>query len=156
MSSIRNIIKKTATHNIFHNTQITSTNIPTDFCRAKQHFWERHRRWDKNRACESNAAGRYPSRVSVTDHQIHSQTAPLTINLFLWTKWPRFRRRYFQMHFREWKVLYFDSNFTEVCSYGSNWQHVSIGSGNGMSPNDDLAHWRIYAALVRGVGGEIL
>ena len=22
----------------------------------------------------------------------------------------------FQTHFREWKVLYFDSNFTEVCS----------------------------------------
>ena len=25
-----------------------------------------------------------------------------------WTKWPPFRRRYFQMHFREWKVLCFD------------------------------------------------
>ena len=25
-----------------------------------------------------------------------------------WTKWPPFRRRYFQMHFRQWKVLYFD------------------------------------------------
>ena len=25
-----------------------------------------------------------------------------------WTKWPPFRRRYFQMHFREWKVVYFD------------------------------------------------
>ena len=33
-----------------------------------------------------------------------------------WTKWPPFRRRYFHMHFREWKVLHFDSNFTEVCS----------------------------------------
>ena len=22
-----------------------------------------------------------------------------------WTRWPPFRRRYFQMHFREWKVL---------------------------------------------------
>ena len=27
-----------------------------------------------------------------------------------------------QMHFHEWKVLYFDSNFIEVCSQGSNWQ----------------------------------
>ena len=34
-----------------------------------------------------------------------------------WTKWPSFRRRYFQMHiFRERKVLYFDQNFIEVCS----------------------------------------
>ena len=33
-----------------------------------------------------------------------------------WTKCPPFRRRYFQMHFHEWKVLYFESNFTEVCS----------------------------------------
>ena len=37
-------------------------------------------------------------------------------------KWPPFRRRHFYMHFHEWKVLYFDSNFTEVCSWGSNWQ----------------------------------
>ena len=32
------------------------------------------------------------------------------------TKWPPFRRRYFQMQFREWKVLYFDENFFEFCS----------------------------------------
>ena len=32
------------------------------------------------------------------------------------TKWPPFRRRYFQMHFREWKVLYFDENLSEICS----------------------------------------
>ena len=25
-----------------------------------------------------------------------------------WTKWPLFHRRYFQLHFREWKVLHFD------------------------------------------------
>ena len=28
----------------------------------------------------------------------------------------------FWMHFREWKVLYFEKNHTEVCFYGSNWQ----------------------------------
>ena len=33
-----------------------------------------------------------------------------------WTKLPPFRSRNFQMDFREWKVLYFDYNFTEVCS----------------------------------------
>ena len=38
------------------------------------------------------------------------------------TKWPPFRRRYFQMHFREWQVLYFDWNFTEVRSLWSSWQ----------------------------------
>ena len=27
-------------------------------------------------------------------------------------KWPPYRRRYFQMHCREWKVLWFDQNFT--------------------------------------------
>ena len=31
-----------------------------------------------------------------------------------WTKWLPFRRQHFQMHFHEWKLLYFDSNFTEV------------------------------------------
>ena len=39
-----------------------------------------------------------------------------------WTKWPPVLRRYFRMHFREWKVLYFDWNFTELCFWGSNWQ----------------------------------
>ena len=29
---------------------------------------------------------------------------------------------HFFMHFHEWKVLYFDLNFNEVCSLGSNWQ----------------------------------
>ena len=39
-----------------------------------------------------------------------------TLLIFPWTKWPTFPRRHFQMLFREWKVWYFDSNFTEVCS----------------------------------------
>ena len=67
----------------------------------------------------------------------------------------------FQIHFLEWKLLYFNSNFTEVCSQKSNWQYASIGSDNGMAPNRRQAiiwdnavpiHWRIYAAL----GGEEL
>ena len=65
------------------------------------------------------------------------------------------------MHFREWKVLYFDLNFTEVGSQGSNWQYVGIGLGNGLVPNRQQAitwtnadpiHWCIYAAL----GGDEL
>ena len=35
-------------------------------------------------------------------------------------KWPPFSRRHFQMHFLQWKCINFDSNFTEVCSQGSN------------------------------------
>ena len=30
------------------------------------------------------------------------------VNSSPWTKWPPFRRRYFQIHFHEWKILYFD------------------------------------------------
>ena len=33
---------------------------------------------------------------------------PPLMLLFSWAKWSPFRRRYFQMHFLEWKVLYFD------------------------------------------------
>ena len=39
------------------------------------------------------------------------------------------------MHFREWKVLYFDQNFTEV------WRQAIIWTNAG------LIHWRIYADL---------
>ena len=62
------------------------------------------------------------------------------------------------MHFLEWKVWYFDSNFTEVCPQGFNWQQASISSGNGLAPNRrqaiiwtnaDPIHWSIYAALGR-------
>ena len=39
------------------------------------------------------------------------------------------------MHFHEWKILCFGSNFTEVCSQGSNKQFCSVGSGNGLAPD---------------------
>ena len=73
-----------------------------------------------------------------------------------WTKWPAFRRQYFQVHFREWKLLYFDWYFIEFCSLGSNWQKLRIGLYNGLAPNRRQAiiwtnavpiHWRINAAL---------
>ena len=78
-----------------------------------------------------------------------------------WTKWPPFHRRYFQVHFCEWKILYLDWNSIEICSYGYSWQYFSIGLENGLAPNrrqaiiwtnDDPIHWRIYAAL----GGDEL
>ena len=37
-----------------------------------------------------------------------------------WTKWLLFHRHYFQIHFCKWKILYFDSNLSEICSQGSN------------------------------------
>ena len=59
------------------------------------------------------------------------------------------------------KHFYFNFNFAEVCSQGSNGQYGSISSGNGLVPNRQQAitwtnvtavHQRIYAAL----GGDEL
>ena len=50
------------------------------------------------------------------------------------TKWPRFCRRHFQMHFSEWESMYLYSIFTEICSPGSNYQSASIGSDNDLAP----------------------
>ena len=72
-----------------------------------------------------------------------------------WTNVHRSLRRHFQIHFHEWKVSYFYSNFTVVCSERFNWQYVSIGSSNGLAPNRrqaitctnaQLVHRHIYAA----------
>ena len=35
-------------------------------------------------------------------------------------QWPPFGKRHFQINFPQWKLLYFCSNFTEICSHGSN------------------------------------
>ena len=49
------------------------------------------------------------------NEQVHwwQSLSPLWKDSFIcpWTKWPPFRRRHFQMHFREWKSLYFASKF---------------------------------------------
>ena len=37
------------------------------------------------------------------------------IHLPPWTKWPPFRRRCFEIHFLQRKLLCFYSNFTEIC-----------------------------------------
>ena len=41
---------------------------------------------------------------------------------------------HFQMHFCVRKLFYFDSNFTEVCSYCHGCQYVSIDLGNRLAP----------------------
>ena len=33
------------------------------------------------------------------------------------------------------QIIIFYSNFTEICSKASNWQYVTIGSGNSLAPN---------------------
>ena len=48
----------------------------------------------------------------------HLPLKPLFSHLSL-DKMAAISQTIFQMHFREWKVLYFDSNFTEVCSQES-------------------------------------
>ena len=44
-------------------------------------------------------------------------------------------RRHFQIHFLLSKLLYLDTNFTEICSQGSSWQEASIDSDNGLALN---------------------
>ena len=70
------------------------------------------------------------------------------------TKWPPYRRRYFQTYYDE-SIFYSSSSFTEVCSQGSNWHRGKISSGNGLAPDRrqaitwtsaDPVHRRIYAA----------
>ena len=40
-------------------------------------------------------------------NNFHMKPAMVLLTHLPWTKWSPFRRRYFQVHFREWKVLYF-------------------------------------------------
>ena len=42
------------------------------------------------------------------------------------TKWATFCKRYFQMQFLVWKLLYFDTNFAEVCSRGFIWNTFAL------------------------------
>ena len=62
------------------------------------------------------------------------KVAPLYWNA-KWTKWLPFCIWHFQMHFIGRHFVYFESNFTELCSEESCWQKVSIGSGDGLVPN---------------------
>ena len=73
-------------------------------------------------SCRSRAACRVPCKRSFTSLK------PCFPHIEAETKWRTLYRRYFQMDFLERK-LYFDWNFIEVCSLGSNQQYYSIGSG---------------------------
>ena len=77
----------------------------------------------------------------------------LTHPTHLWTKWPPFAIRRFQMHFHELKK-YFESIFTEVYSQGSNKQYFDIGSCYGLVSirrqetwtDCGLVYWHIYVS----------
>ena len=99
-------------------------------------------RWDFGLLCEFKV---YLCQCSEAALHIESET-----------KWPPFRRRHFQVHFVECKLLNFNHNFPEICSSGCNWQYGSIGSDNGLAPNrrqaiiwinDGLGYWCIYASF---------
>ena len=64
------------------------------------------------------------------------------------TKWTTFNRRHIQTYFLQWKCLNFDSNFTAVCSSGSNYQYSSIGSDNGLATTRQQAIIWIMFSLV--------
>ena len=51
----------------------------------------------------------------------------------------------FSNAFSERKIIYLNSNFTEIWSKRSSYQYASIGSDNGIKCG--LVYWRIYASL---------
>ena len=78
-----------------------------------------------------------------------------TSSLWGQEKWLPFRRRYFKMHLREWKIFEF-----QIISHwhvlGSIWEYVMVGWDNGLAPNmrqviiwtnDGLVYWCTYASL---------
>ena len=64
----------------------------------------------------------------------------------------------FSNSFFVWKVMYFDSNFTEICSQGCNYKHARPGSDNGLASIKRQAivcnqlwsgHYHVYASFGR-------
>ena len=53
--------------------------------------------------------------------RINRHSLALYITHLVLEKWPPFCTQYIHMHFHECKILYFNSNCTEVCSWGSYW-----------------------------------
>ena len=52
---------------------------------------------------------------------------------FLWIKWAPFHRRHFQMHFREWKLLYFEHINCTRCYHSAT--RISNGYTWGLNTN---------------------
>ena len=62
------------------------------------------------------------------------------------------------MHFIERNSLWFDSNFSEVCSLGFNWQRVIIGSRNGSALNKrrSITQTNVLRALIANASKYVL
>ena len=75
------------------------------------HFWNYED--DDTDSVSSSVSGRQPRGWKKGKSWTHDA----------WTKWLLFSRWHFQIYFLEGKMLYFDCNFTEVCSRGSIIQH---------------------------------
>ena len=72
------------------------------------------------------------------------------------TKWPAFCRQHFPTYFLEWKLLYFYSNFSEICSKGpinnrpALWKWISTEVATCHYPNQwwsCYVYWCIYGSL---------
>ena len=69
--------------------------------------------------------------ISTRFNSFGMQTAFFDLNSFPLDKLPAISQNtYSNAFFREWDILYFDSNFIGVHSLKFNWQLASIGSGN--------------------------
>ena len=55
---------------------------------------------------------------------------------------PTYCRWHFEVHFHEWKLLCFETNFTYVCS------EVSIGAGNDMAPNSMPEKFSFHIVII--------
>ena len=65
------------------------------------------------------------------------------------------------MHFREWKVVYFDLNYIAICPEDSNWQWPSTGVDNVLALNKhQVIIWNnaepIHQSIYAAVGGDVL
>ena len=69
------------------------------------------------------------------------------------------------MHLFKWKLLNFEWYFIEMCSLGSTWQYIIIGSDNGLAPNrrqaiiwtnDSLVNWHICATRPQWVSFSVM
>ena len=73
------------------------------FSLKKMHLKLLSGNWRPSCLCHNVSMAHYTTANS----EVSAVMCPLHWLISPWTKWPPIRRPYFQMHFREWKVLYF-------------------------------------------------
>ena len=66
----------------------------------------------------------------------HGKCCPMWVAcLKIHTSWDNMADIFKSIFLNERKCVYFDPNFTDVCSQGSNWQYINSGSGAGLLLN---------------------